>query len=1006
MTGSFRRFLSGWFGVCAVAIFVASSAALAVRLQGQADEPATNQPPPIQIFADWSQEWTDGPAHVALFRGHCRIVQGRDEYTAEKMVVWVKRDNDDVTPRDEVSVYFEGHVTSKTDDGDFSAPTHAVQLETMLGITLTVRGRKTDAPATEDALYRRATQRRKGLRRGDLLQTQFTLDPTNPGVQALPVQGLAGQIRRVRIFQRGAVPFNLQMQPVENSNPPEQIIFITGGLQLLIDSADAVIPGMGEVGTVDLSADRAVIWTTALNGNPNPLESVQGRDTPYEVYLEGNIVFRQGNNVVRADRAFYDAREERALIYNAELKAFMPDLDMQVRVRAERLRQTSRNSSHAQNAWLSTSEFGKPGYRLQASDVFVDQIMSTPEDGAIVPMNPVTGQPMLSTQPLARVNNATLFVEDVPVFWLPSVTVPTEDPGIPIQSITFRQDRVFGTQLRTRWDAFQLFGLDKPENTRWSLELDYLSQRGPLLGTDGAYRGVDQQGRPYFGEFLASYVHDDGHDNLGLDRRSLEVEDSNRGRAMLRDRHIFSESLSLQTEFGFSSDRNYLEQYYENEFDTGKDQETLGYLRWADENYAASLLARPQINPYENDAQWLPKADGYVLNEPLLGGWLNWSTHTSAAYANLQRADAPTDPNDLFSPLPYYTSADGLVAMSRHEVTAPFNVGALKIAPYALGEAAYWSDGFTQESIDRYYGRAGIRASILFSRVFPYVRSDLFNLNGLNHKMTFDVDYGYAQSSRSLAEVPQWNEFDDNAQERFRERLLFNTFGGALPPQFDPRFFAVRSGAGGNVTDPYHELVDDMHAVRLGWRHRLQTKVGPPERQRIKDWMTLDLGITVFPDANRDNFGKNLGLFTTRYAWNVGDRTSIIASSLWDFYPDAPHLWSVGILSQRSVRGSLYVGFRQIEAGSTFNSQILTASYSYQMSPKWISTASTAFDVAEGQNRGQALTVTRVGEWFLFHTGFNFDASKNNVGAVFAVEPRLGSKGITTPQLGPLMQNY
>lgn len=1006
MTGSFRRLLRGWFGVCAVAIFIASSVTLAVRLQGQAEEPSTNELPPIQIVADWSQEWTDGSAHVALFRGHCRIVQGRDEYTAEKMVVWVKRDTDDLEPRDEVSVYFEDNVVTHTDDGDFSAPTHAVQLETKLGITLTVRGRKTDAPATDDVLYRRATQRRKGLQRGTLQQTQFTLDPTTPGVQPLPVQGPAGQIRRVRIFQRGAVPFNLQMEPVPNSNPPEQIIFITGGLQLLIDSAQEVVPGMGEVGTVDLSADRAVIWTTALNGNSNPLSDVQSRETPYEVYLEGNIVFRQGNNVVRADRAFYDAREERALIYNAELKAFLPEYDTQVRVRADRLRQTSRTSSHAQNAWLTTSEFGKPGYRLQASDVFVDQVPDTRDGSIVTRINPNTGQPEFNTTPYARVHNATLFVEDVPVFWLPSVTVPTEDPGIPIQSITFRQDRVFGTQVRTRWDAFQLFGLDKPENTRWSVELDYLSQRGPLVGTDGSYRGVDNEGRPFFGEALAMYIHDDGEDNLGFDRRSLEPEDSHRGRLMSRHRHWFSESLTLQTEFGYVSDRNLLEQYYENEFDTGKDQETLGYLRWSDENYAASLLARPQVNPYENDAQWLPKADGYVLNEPLLGGWLNWSTHTSAAYANLQRADAPTDPNDLFTPLPYYTSADGLVAMSRHEITAPFNLGELKVAPYALGEAAYWSDGFTQESIDRYYGRAGIRASILFSRLYPYVRSDIFNLNGLNHKMTFDVDYGYAQSSRSLSEIPQWNEFDDNAQERFRERLPTNTFGGVLPPQFDPRFFAVRSGAGGNVTDPYHELVDDMHAVRLGWRHRLQTKVGPPERQRIKDWMTLDLGITVFPDADRDNFGKTLGLFSTRYAWNVGDRTSIIASSLWDFYPDAPKLWSVGVLSQRSVRGSLYVGFRQIEAGSTFNSQILTASYSYQMSPKWISTASTAFDVAEGENRGQALTVTRVGEWFLFHTGFNFDASKNNVGAVFAVEPRLGNNRVTTPQLGPLMQNY
>ncbi|HUQ68974.1 MAG TPA: hypothetical protein VM165_05600, partial [Planctomycetaceae bacterium] len=283
--------------------------------------------------------------------------------------------------------------------------------------------------------------------------------------------------------------------------------------------------------------------------------------------------------------------------------------------------------------------------------------------------------------------------------------------------------------------------------------------------------------------------------------------------------------------------------------------------------------------------------------------------------------------------------------------------------------------------------------------------SEVFNLSGLAHKMLFDFDYGYADSSRDLSEIPQWNEIDDDAQERFCERLLVNTFGGVLPPEFDPRFYAVRTGAGGSVTAPYHELVDDQQALRLGWRHRLQTKVGPPDRQRIKDWMTLDLGITYFPDAVRDNYGEDLGLFSTRYAWHVGDRTSIVASSLFDFYEDAQNLWSVGVLSQRSVRGSMYVGFRQIQGGP-LDSQILTASYSYQMSPKWISTASTAFDIGEGENRGQALTITRVGEWSLIHLGFNFDASKNNVGLQLAIEPRLGTKGPTTPQLSSLLNNY
>jgi hypothetical protein len=461
----------------------------------------------------------------------------------------------------------------------------------------------------------------------------------------------------------------------------------------------------------------------------------------------------------------------------------------------------------------------------------------------------------------------------------------------------------------------------------------------------------------------------------------------------------------LQTEIGYVSDRNFREQYYELDFDRGKDVETLGYLKQQWDNQAWSLLVQPQVNEFENKTQWLPRGDLYFLGEPLLGGWLNWSSHTSAAYATLEPAAAPTDPADLFTPLPYYVSADGLVAMTRHELSLPFNVGALKLSPYAMGEAAFWSDGFTQESVDRFYGRAGVRGSLLFWRVFPYVQSDVFNLSGLAHKMLFDFDYGWADSSRNLDEIPQWNEFDDDAQDRFRERLLVNTFGGVLPAEFDPRFYAVRSGAGLGVTAPYHELVDDQHALRLGWRHRLQTKVGPPERQRIKDWMTLDLGVTYFPDATRDNFGEEFGLFTTRYAWNVGDRTSIHASSLFDFFDGAQNLWSVGVLSQRSVRGSVYLGYRQIQGGP-LDSQILTASYSYQMSPKWVSTASTAFDIGEGENRGQSVTVTRIGEWFLMHVGFNFDASKNNLGLSIAVEPRLGSRGISTPQLSSLLHTY
>ena len=347
-----------------------------------------------------------------------------------------------------------------------------------------------------------------------------------------------------------------------------------------------------------------------------------------------------------------------------------------------------------------------------------------------------------------------------------------------------------------------------------------------------------------------------------------------------------------------------------------------------------------------------------------------------------------SDPERMIS----YVAGDtinGGLAMTRHELSAPLDFGPFNLVPYAWGEAAGWSNSFTGNSIDRLVGSVGVRGSIQFAKYMPWVQSRIFDLNGLAHKMVFDFDWSLTEANRSLSSIPQWNEFDDNSQERFRQRLLTNTFGGTLPPQFDPRNFAVRTGAGSSVTAPWHELVDDLHVVRLGWRNRWQTKVGPLERQRVKDWMTLDLEMSLFPNSTRDNFGDTAGLLGARYAWHVGERTSLLANGLVDPFNGGMELWNVGVLNQRSTRGSLYAGIRQVK-GQGLNSQILTFSSSYAMSDKWIGTAGTAYDLAEHRNRGQSFTLTRVGADFLFHFGANFDASKNNAGLAISVEPRLG----------------
>jgi hypothetical protein len=505
-----------------------------------------------------------------------------------------------------------------------------------------------------------------------------------------------------------------------------------------------------------------------------------------------------------------------------------------------------------------------------------------------------------------------------------------------------------------------------------------------------------------FGKIETLYVNDQGQDNLGRDRRSLNFDNDNRGILNFRHREIFDNNLQFTAEIGYVSDRNFLEQYFENKFDQDKDQETLVELSQTSDNLTVSIFGRTQVNDFEYQSEWYPKGDLTILGIPLLGDTLNWSSRSSIGYGRIDDPDAPFDPADEFSPLPYMQESSGLVSYTRHELDLPIPVGAFQFTPYVLGEAAWWQDGVEGDGVDRLYGSAGLRASISFYKIFPDVQSDIFNLNGLAHKHELGVDYYFADSSRDLNEIPQYNEFEDDAQERFRTRFLQNTFNGVLPDPFDPRNFLVRSGGARGVADPYHELLDDQHTARLSWRNRLQTKVGPPDRLRTKDWMTLDLGINYFLDPDENNFGEDWGLLTANYSWDVGARTKFLANSQVDFFDDAPILWDVGLLNQRNGRGSLYVGYRQIQGG-LLDSKIISSSFSYAMSEKWVATFGTAYDLAENQDRGQSFTLTRIGPDFLMHFGAGIDVSRGNAGLTFSIEPRLGGNSNSSTQISSLL---
>ena len=556
-------------------------------------------------------------------------------------------------------------------------------------------------------------------------------------------------------------------------------------------------------------------------------------------------------------------------------------------------------------------------------------------------------------------------------------------------------------------DAYQLFGIrNAPAGTDWGLSLDYLSDRGLGHGTDFNYARNEIYGfeGPAKGAFDFWGIADSGNDNLGFGRQDIVPEEDYRYRLFGEHRQRLESGWDVTAEVGWLSDRTFLEQYYEREWDERRDPRTGVRAKRLVDNRTFSIESNAQLNGFFTETEWLPRADHYWLGQSLLGDHLTWFEHSQAAYAKLNYFDPPTNPilaAQVDDGLPWELTGnlEGERLVTRQEIDLPLQLGAVKVVPYALGELAQWGEALDGDRLQRAYVHTGVRASIPFWAAFPNVQDPLFNLNGLAHKAVFDVEASYADADENFTDLPLYDPLDDISLVEFHRRIFDATLDPTITdPKFDPRFYAFRSGLQGWVTSPSTEIADDLMALRMGMRHRWQTKRGGAGRQHIVDWLTLDSNVIYFPKSDRDNFGSELGLFDYDVRWHLGDRFTIVSDGAADFFGDGLRTVSGGVILNRPTRGNAYVGVRSISG--PIDSNALLASYSYRLGPKWISSAGFSFDFSDSGSIGQSLSVTRIGESLLVTGGLNVDSAKDNVGFIFLVEPRFLPKLNLTSRTG------
>ncbi|RME39655.1 MAG: LPS-assembly protein LptD, partial [Planctomycetota bacterium] len=669
--------------------------------------------------------------------------------------------------------------------------------------------------------------------------------------------------------------------------------------------------GMGKPERSKRDDSRRSSGAQTLKPPQQRMTTGMGEYTVEAAYLEGDVVMRQGPHEVRASRLYYDFNAERALILDAVFHTPIPSRNVPLYVRAEEIRQLSARHFVAEDARITTDEFHTPHYHLGVGRVELMTRTARTPAGDIIGLRSGT----------LSLRNVTLNVGGRPILYWPVLkgSLDTSETALLSFRTGFSDD--FGAEFETRWKLFNLLGYVEPEGFDSDLRLEYFSKRGPAAGVNVTY----EQAR-YFGLLRGYLLRDRGRDNLGRDRVAESKHDI-RGRILLRHRQYLEDDWEVTLELSYISDRNFLEEFFESEFDNDKEQETLLYLKRRRDDRTLTLLWQTRLLDFTTQTERFPDIAYRVIGEALPGG-STWFSENRLGFVRFRPAD-PTFDTIL---LGQRSRSSGMTARvdTRQEVTHPLDLGPVRVVPFAAGRLTAWDDSPRRGGLVRGMATYGVRAGMYLSKTIPDVHSPVLDLHGLRHIIK-------------------------------PELVLWASHANRNPDDLFP-------------FDEGVERVDKFDGALVGVRQRWQTKRGPPDRRRIVDVLTLDVeagffnGSTDAPITNgfvsfsRPETSLARNFFNGSLAWRVNDRTALVSEWNYDVNDGEMDIFNVALAVERPPRLSYLVGYRFIEES---DSELFGFDLNYRMTEKHTLAVRELFDLDRGRTLDFTVAlIRRFPRWF------------------------------------------
>lgn len=665
------------------------------------------------------------------------------------------------------------------------------------------------------------------------------------------------------------------------------------------------------------------------------------------VYLEGDVQFTQGPHMIRGSRLYYDFLNDRALILDAVARTLLVERNVPLYIRAGEIRQLSATQFSAREALVTTSEFHTPHYHVGARKI--DLTNTTPPD--------LRGTVGGMTSGIFRIEDATLNLSGHPILWWPFIKGGVETSETAMRSVRTGYSDDFGFELETKWDLFNLMGLETPKGFDSTLNLDYFSERGPAIGINAQY-----QREKYMGLLRSYLIADSGVDHLSQDRE-VEPPSNIRGRLLHRHRHYLEDDWQLTLELSYISDRNFLEEYFEPEFDNEKEQETLVYLKKQVDNWAFTTLMQVRLMDFLTQTERYPDLAYFRIGESL-GDRLTWYSENRLGIVRYRAADQTFW--EFLRDGRLESSGATARVDSRQEIDSPLDLGPFRLVPFATGRGSAWSDSPDDGELGRGYGSVGVRGTAYLSRIYPDTRSDIFDIDGIRHIIKPEMVAWAAAANR-----------DPNDLYQFDQTV---------------------------------EGINDASGLMLGVRQRWQTKRGEGPTRRNVDVLTHDLEVAVFDDADGDDVTNGFASFSrpensitrnhvnSSLIWRINDRTAILNELNYDMNDGKLDIFNLSVAVERTPRLSYMIGYRFIDESE---SNLIGFDLNYKLTEKHSLAIRESFDLDAGQSQDFTVAVIRKHPRWFSALSFDLDEAEDDFGVSFSVWPEglpqaaLGSRRFT-----------